>query len=390
MKPQFDICIRGAGMVGKVLALLLARERLRVALVRSPDDKRSEGALVDIRSYALNAASRQLLQSLKVWPASDADACPIAHMRVHEAQGAHIAFDAGADASLGHIVDAAVLDAQLEAALRYQSGITEVTDSVPAHLLAVCEGRDSASRAELDVDVEASAYGQTAIATHLACERSHGNTAYQWFDEAGNVLALLPRAQQTDDSACTVALVWSLADNQAKEKLALSDAEFCAALGTACHAQLGDMRLLAPRAAWPLKLAQAQHWCGQTHGKSWVLLGDAAHSMHPLAGQGLNVGLADAAALAQHLAARAAFRSVGDLRTLRTWERARRADWQRMRLATDGIQRLFTHDASAAQLLRHWGMRAFDAFSPLKNLAMRAAQGELPADEAGTQLHAGS
>ena len=100
MKPQFDICIRGAGMVGKVLALLLARERLRVALVRSPDDKRSEGALVDIRSYALNAASRQLLQSLKVWPASDADACPIAHMRVHEAQGAHIAFDAGADASL--------------------------------------------------------------------------------------------------------------------------------------------------------------------------------------------------------------------------------------------------------------------------------------------------
>ena len=90
MKPQFDICIRGAGMVGKTLALLLARERLRVALVRSPDDAQSEGAKVDIRSYALNAASRQILQSLKVWPQHTQDACAIAHMRVQEAQGAQV------------------------------------------------------------------------------------------------------------------------------------------------------------------------------------------------------------------------------------------------------------------------------------------------------------
>lgn len=376
MKPQFDICIRGAGMVGKTLALLLARERLRVALVRSPDDAQSEGAKVDIRSYALNAASRQILQSLKVWPQHTQDACAIAHMRVQEAQGAQVAFDASAGESLGHIVDAAVLDTQLEAALRYQSGITLVEDSVPAHLLAVCEGRDSASRAELDLAYEASPYGQTAIASHLACSVSHQNTAYQWFDEQGNILALLPRAQSVDGAACTVALVWSLAESQAREKLALTDEAFCAALQTACNAQLGDMRLLAPRAAWPLKLAQAAHWCGQTHGKSWVLLGDAAHSMHPLAGQGLNVGLADAVVLAQTLAARPAFRSVGDLRLLRDWERARRADWQRMRLATDGIQRLFTHNANAAQLLRHWGMRAFDALPPLKSLAIRAARGQ--------------
>ena len=375
MKPPFDICIRGAGMVGKTLALLLARERLTVALVRSPDDAQSEGAQVDIRSYALNAASRQLLQGLKVWPEATQDACPIAHMRVQEAQGAQVAFDADAGQSLGHIVDAAVLDAHLEQALRYQSGITVVADSVPAQLLAVCEGRDSASRAELDLDYESSPYGQTAIATHLACERPHGNTAYQWFDEAGNILALLPRAQAVEGSACTVALVWSLAQAQVQEKLALSEDAFCAALQTACHAQLGAMRMLAPRASWPLKLAQAAHWCGQQHGKSWVLLGDAAHSMHPLAGQGLNVGLADAAALAQTLAARPAFRSAGDMRLLRSWERERRSHWQRMRLATDGIQRLFTHDAAVAQFARHWGMRAFNGLPPLKNLAVRAAQG---------------
>lgn len=375
MKPQFDICIRGAGMVGKTLALLLARERLSVALVRSGDDAQSEGAGVDIRSYALNTASRQVLQTLKVWPEAAQDACPIAHMRVQEAQGAQIAFDADPDLALGHIVDAAVLDAQLEQALRYQSGITVVADSVPAHLLAVCEGRDSASRVELDLDYQASAYGQSAIATHLVCERPHNNTAYQWFDSQGNILALLPRAATAEGGACTVALVWSLTTAEAKTHLALSETEFCAALQVACNAQLGHMRLLAPRATWPLKLAEAAHWCGQQHGKSWVLLGDAAHSMHPLAGQGLNVGLADAAALAAHLATRPSFRSVGDMRLLRTWERERRAHWQHMRLATDGIQRLFTHQAVPAQLLRHWGMRAFAALPPLKAWAVRAAQG---------------
>ena len=380
MKPQFDICIRGAGMVGKTLALLLARERLNVALVRSSDDAHSEGAQVDIRSYALNAASAQLLQGLKVWPQSPAEACPIVHMRVQEAQGAQVTFDASDKAEtghLGHIVDAAVLDTQLEQALRYQSGISVVQDSVPAVLLAVCEGRDSASRTELALDYHASAYGQTAIATHLACSLPHGHTAYQWFDAVGNVLALLPRAQSVARAAGTVALVWSLAAPEAAAKLALSDDDFCVALQSACHAQLGDLRLLAPRAAWPLKLAESTHWCDQRQGKSWVLLGDAAHSMHPLAGQGLNVGLADAAALARHLAQRPVFRSAGDLHLLRSWERERRADWQRMRLATDGIQRLFTHDAMAAKLLRHWGMRAFDAVPRLKNLAQNAAQGKV-------------
>lgn len=375
MNTQFDICIRGAGMVGKTLALLLARERLRVALVRSPDDVQSEGAKADIRSYALNAASRQLLQSLKVWPDAASDACPIAHMLVREAGGAQVAFAALDERPLGHIVDAATLDAQLEQALRYQSGVTEVADGVSATLLAVCEGRDSASRTELGLDYEASAYGQTAIATHLACELPHGNTAYQWFDQAGNILALLPRAQGADHAACTVALVWSLAATQAQAKLALSDAEFCADLQAACGGGLGAMRLLAPRAAWPLKIAQAQHWCGQRHEKSWVVLGDAAHSMHPLAGQGLNVGLADAAALATHLAQRPAFRSLGDMRVLRSWERERHAHWQTMRLATDGIQRLFTHDAPATQILRHWGMRTINALPAIKRMAIQAAQG---------------
>lgn len=375
-----DICIRGAGMVGKTLALLLARERLSVALVRGPDDRQSEGSKVDIRSYAINAQSRALLQSLKVWPEAASDACAIEQMLVRETAGASLHFQAEGEQPLAHIVDAAVLDAQLEQALRYQSGIQIVADSVPAPLTAVCEGRDSASRAEWGVRYEAHSYDQHAIATHLYCEKPHAHIAHQWFGEGGSVLALLPRAAlpEGQNSGCTVALVWAQTPARTAELMALDEAAFCEALQNACGQQLGAMHMLAPRAVWPLRLAQAQSWCGEQNGKSWVLLGDAAHSMHPLAGQGLNVGLADAQALAAHLAARAAFRSVGDVRLLRAWERERRAHWQQMRLATDGLQRLFSHPSPAAQMLRHWGMQGVNRLPVLKQLALRGAQGQGP------------
>lgn len=377
-------------MVGKALALLLAKERLRVALVQSPQPAQSQP---DLRSYALNAASKNMLQTLKVWPQqTDAmQACPIAHMRVHEAGGALLQFDAphadmsSADGSLGHIVDASVLDAQLERALHYQSGIELVRESVAAPLTAICEGRDSTSRSEFGLSYEAYPYEQTAIAAHLRCELPHNNTAYQWFDAQGNVLALLPRnseaknAFEADKAATaasnTVALVWSLSTAQAQAHMALDEVAFSAALEQACENQLGKMELISSRAAWPLRLAQAQQWCGQHAGKSWVLLGDAAHSMHPLAGQGLNLGFADALSLAQHLQAREYFRKVSDLRVLRRWERERKAQWQQMRLATDGLQRLFTHDHATVGAMRHWGMQAFNRLPPLKRHALARAMG---------------
>lgn len=376
LMKKVDVCIRGAGMVGKTLALLLARERLQVALVRGPDDQHSEGSQVDIRSYALNAASQALLQDLKVWPSDSRQACAIEHMRVSERAGAALAFDAPPQAAaLAHIVDAAVLDEQLELALRYQSGIAIVEDSVPAHLTAACEGRDSTSRAEWGVAYRAHPYGQHAIATHLYAKQHHAQTAYQWFGEQGDVLALLPRHGLPADAegGCTVALVWAVAPARAQALLALEPDAFCRELESACDHTLGSMRLIAHRAVWPLRLGEAERWCGEQNGKSWVLLGDAAHAMHPLAGQGLNVGLADAQALAHHLAQRASFRQPGDLRLLRAWERERRQHWQQMRLATDGLQRLFSHPSPAAQMLRHWGLRGFNALTPLKQWAAHQA-----------------
>jgi 2-polyprenyl-6-methoxyphenol hydroxylase-like FAD-dependent oxidoreductase len=138
------------------------------------------------------------------------------------------------------------------------------------------------------------------------------------------------------------------------------------------------MRLTSQRAAWPLHLAQASRWVGTGLGAqdgAWALAGDAAHAVHPLAGQGLNLGLGDAAELAQVLAGKEYFRSYGDMRLLRRYERARKGDAAALRVATDGLQRLFALDDERARSLRNWGMRSFEALSPLKSAVMRRAMG---------------
>jgi 2-polyprenyl-6-methoxyphenol hydroxylase-like FAD-dependent oxidoreductase len=141
---------------------------------------------------------------------------------------------------------------------------------------------------------------------------------------------------------------------------------------------LGALAQTGPRASWPLLLARATRWVGPLPGcpgESFALAGDAAHAMHPLAGQGLNVGLGDAAELARVLAAREPWRPLNDLKLLRRYERARQGDWLRMSLATDGLQQLFGRPEPAAALLRNWGMAAFDASGPIKRRIARLAMG---------------
>ena len=159
---------------------------------------------------------------------------------------------------------------------------------------------------------------------------------------------------------------------------ALDDAAFAARLFDLSGGVLGALAQTGPRASWPLLLARATRWVGPLPGcpgESFALAGDAAHAMHPLAGQGLNVGLGDAAELASVLAAREPWRSPGDLKLLRRYERARQGDWLRMSLATDGLQQLFGRPEPAAALLRNWGMRLFDASAPLKAGVTRLAMG---------------
>ena len=376
MAKTFDICIRGAGVVGRTLALLLARERLRVALVEAPNTTAASSG--DVRAYALNAASRQLLDSLRSWP-DPAHATAVAEMQVFGDQGGAVHFDAatqGADA-LAWIVDVPALEARLAEAVRYQPQVEVVGEPVPASLTVVCEGRASRTRSEFGVDFEVTAYEQHAIATRLICERPHGQVARQWFLPDGGILAFLPLDGAQGNS---VAVVWSVLKEQVPQLLTLAPQEFAEHLETASQGALGVLQLIGERAAWPLQQARANRWCGALPAqggqpRSWVLAGDAAHNVHPLAGQGLNMGLADAQTLAHVLHGRDYWRTVADLRLLRSYERERKAAMLPMGLATDSLQQLFARTEGPVQALRNWGMKGIERSGPLKQWMARQAMG---------------
>jgi 2-polyprenyl-6-methoxyphenol hydroxylase-like FAD-dependent oxidoreductase len=377
MAQSFDVCIRGAGIVGRTLALLLARDRLRVALVGPADAPQEPHE--DVRAYALNAASRTLLESLRAWPDAH-HATPVARMEVHGDQDGSVHFDAASQhaQALAWIVDVPALELRLAEAVRYQPQVELVSHPVPATLTAVCEGRASRTRDEFGVEFAVTPYAQHAIAARLRCEHAHGQVARQWFGADGSILAFLPLGGSEGNA---VAIVWSVPQEQAPQLLALAPEDFARHLQAASQGALGQLELTSKRAAWPLQQAQANHWCGPlategAHGPhSWVLAGDAAHNVHPLAGQGLNLGLADAQALARTLHAREAWRSIADLRLLRRYERERKAALLPMGLAMDGLQQLFTRREAPLQALRNWGLKGFERSGALKHWMARRAMG---------------
>ena len=365
MVQPLDICIRGAGVVGRTLALLLARERLKVGLVAQPaaaTDRR------DVRAYALNQASRHLLESVRAWPDAN-EATPVLAMQVKGDAGGEVRFSAAEQGSeaLTWIVDVPPLEDRLAEAVRYQPAIEVLDAAVPATLTVVCEGRASVTRAEFGVDFEALPYRQYGIATRLLCEKPHGQVARQWFSD-GEILAFLPLSGAQGNS---VAVVWSVPDERWTAHFGLSDEAFCARLEALSEMTLGRLTLAGERASWPLQWACAQRWTGP----GWVLAGDAAHNVHPLTGQGLNLGLGDVAELACLIGQRDYWRSVADPKLLRRYERTRRAGLAWMGGGSDSLQRLFAHEGSAARNLRNQGMNWFERSGPVKQWVARQAMG---------------
>jgi ubiquinone biosynthesis UbiH/UbiF/VisC/COQ6 family hydroxylase len=317
----------------------------------------------DVRAYALNPASVELLDRLKVWGALPAgSATPVYDMVVagDRADGL-IEFSAWQQrvGELAWIVDAAVLEQALGDAVRFAQHVTVVDAPVDAALVALCEGRASRTREALGVGFRRHDYGQRAVAARLVASQPHQGMARQWF-RAPDVLALLPLDRP--EPGCSYALVWSLPEGRAAELLEADAAAFEAELAQATGGAAGTLRLASERAAWPLAIASADRWCGP----GWVLLGDAAHTVHPLAGQGLNLGLADVAALARTLAAREPWRPVGDERLLRRYVRERAAATWAMGRVTDGLLQLFAHPASPARELRNRGLTLVNRLAPLK------------------------
>jgi ubiquinone biosynthesis UbiH/UbiF/VisC/COQ6 family hydroxylase len=387
MSTPYDICIQGSGIVARTLALLLARERFRVALVSSPPIHSQH----DVRAYALNAASKNLLESLRVWPDA-AHATPVLGMQVLGDTTGRVNFSAAEHGSeaLAWIVDVPALELQLLQAVKYQPLITVVEQVASAHLhdglesirrdlTVICEGKNSVTRDELGVDFDVTPYHQHAIAARLTGTLPHGNQARQWFKNS-EILAFLPLSEPNQPQpGNSVALVWSVAEERAKALMALNAEEFAAEVAAHSEHALGEMTLYSERAVWPLQLARADKWIGKYPILgSWVLVGDAAHTVHPLSGQGLNLGLADVVELANVLSAvkgKEYWRSVGDLKLLRRYERARKLDALALGTVTDGLQQLFARSESPLQALRNWGMQGFERSGGLKQWVTKRAMG---------------
>jgi 2-octaprenylphenol hydroxylase len=396
----FDVAVVGGGMVGATLAVALGERRFRVALVETrPPARAWPPGSHDLRVSAITHASQRIFARLGAWPAMAAGgATPYRAMQVWDAAGlGEIRFDAGelGEADLGHIVENRVVQAalweRLEAVRQVDrfcpdavSGLEALpgggcrlwlreSDPLAAQLVVAADGGRSRLRELADIAVEGWAYEQTAVVATVRPARGHGETAWQRFMPSGP-LALLPLG----DDLCSI--VWSTAPEHAEDLLAMSDAEFGAALTDASEGRVGDVTPVGPRGGFPLRLQRALNYVVP----GVALVGDAAHVIHPLAGQGVNLGLLDAATLVDVLSgAREARRALGGLPTLRRYERARKGDNLAVQYAMDGFKRLFGSSLSPVRTVRNLGLRAANEVGPLKRLFALGSLDELPSLAAG-------
>jgi 2-octaprenylphenol hydroxylase len=391
MKFDHDVAIVGGGVVGSALACALSDVGLNVALIDAltpvPYDAKAE---VDLRVFALSVASRHILEALQVWDTvAAARVSPYREMRVWDAGGkGRIHFDSAdlGQAELGYIVENVLLQHALWARLTGDSQVRMIHPAKAAslslddesatltldagqrlkvRLVVAADGAGSATRTLAGIEVDNLLYDQRAVVAHVRTEQLHQATAWQRFLPTGPV-ALLPLADGR------VSVVWSADETEAARILSLPDAGFCGALTTASEARLGQVVTTTRRAAFPLQRLHSREY---VRGR-FALAGDAAHALHPLAGQGVNLGLLDAAALAQVIAEAARKgRDIGDLGVLRRYERWRKGDNLAMIFALDGFKRLFSNDVAGVSMLRNVGLRAVDRFTPLKHAFVRRAMG---------------
>jgi ubiquinone biosynthesis UbiH/UbiF/VisC/COQ6 family hydroxylase len=385
---SYDVVVIGAGIVGAAFALALGPTGLRVAVVEpAPPVRRDVASTWDSRIYTISPGNAGWLQALGAWQGLPADRLTRVETMLifgdHESGRLEFsAYDAGLR-ELAWTAEAREVQATLWDALTGATGVTLLGNSrcrevvwqadralliledgseIAAKLIVGADGADSWVRRRAGIGETVHEYGQLGVVANFETTRPHEDTAFQWFREDG-VLALLPLPNRR------VSMVWATPDAHARTLLTLPPEALAEAVTQASGGALGGLRVLTPAAAFALR---RQHVERLVESRV-ALIGDAAHNVHPLAGQGVNLGLRDARSLAAVLAARGPQRDCGDFSLLRRYERERREDILALELTTDGLEKLFSPRAVWLAGLRNFGLSLVNAQPPLKTALVRRA-----------------
>ena len=355
------------------LALACALREFEVTVVEaSPPRNTPPTEDFDLRVFALSAGTRAFLRDIGAWDFLDPRrVAPVRRMEIFGDAGAKLAFSAPAGGALAWIVEAGRLSAALEEQLASLPGVElkhgrsavsfdataegarvelEGGEAIAADVLVAADGPDSRVRAAFGLPVDERPYGEEGVVANFATEREHGGIARQWF-RADGVLAWLPLPGRR------ISIVWSTPAAHAQELGALDPAALALRVQEAGGAALGQLRALSRAARFPLRLIEVE----RTVAPGVALVGDAAHAVHPLAGQGVNLGFQDARVLAEVLSQRSPLERPGDLRVLRRYARARREDVSAMQFVTDRLDQLFAAEGAGASWLRNAGLRLVDS-----------------------------
>ena len=385
-----DILVCGGGIAGLAMALGLARKGFDTTLLGPAPPRPTLGADdYHPRVYAISVASRRLLETLGVWQMMDSRRItPVETMEVHGDTGGVVTLHAwqATQPTLAWIIEAGEMERVLQQAIQvyglrwWQEKFTQlegrvaVTDSgrkLPFDLLVGADGAKSPVRRSAGIFHESRPYGDSGVVAHLDAELPHQNVAVQWFT-GDSILALLPMPDTV--AGPQVSMVWSLRERVANELMAMDPtarADFLETrLAAATGGRLGRLRLRSTPFSFPLFLERS----GMV-APGIALVSDAAHRVHPLAGQGLNLGLGDVQELLSILAAKESYRGAGDDRVLNRYRRARMQPLLAMSLATDGLHRLFAAPGAPAAALRNLGMQAVDRLPMVKRFLIGGAAG---------------
>ena len=381
---DFDVAIVGGGLAGLALAAALRRSALSVALIEARPPAFPEGW--DTRIYAISPANAGFLDDVGAWRHLDAARMEaVRAMEIHGDAGGRLdftAYDSGVG-ELAWILESSSMHRELWETAKRQGNLSLLCPAQPktlsiasdtahltfddgrmltARLIVAADGADSWTRSAAGIGVRFDPYDQLGVVANFNVERPHRGTAFQWFRPDG-VLAWLPLPGNR------ISMVWSTGEDHGRDLLALDPAALCARIAAAGGGRLGMLELITAPAGFPLRLMRAPN----TVAPRLALIGDAAHTIHPLSGHGINLGFRDAQVLAAVLCEKPGHVDCGDLALLRAYERARKEEVVTLQTVTDSLHDLFRPAGGALTKLRNVGLNLTNAVPVLKGLLVRYA-----------------